>query len=351
MKRIILLGFAGFIIVLVYFGVQASIERSRAKVMTIEDYQQQDGIPVTTTTAELRELKSVLSYTGTIKGIEQADVTSAVQIEKVLDIHVKPGQKVRKGALLVTLDNRITSTYKVLNDRHEDAKLDLERAEKLYGAGAVSKQTLDKAGLAFKAAQAEIDAMMWRHKVVAPISGTVTDVFVELGQTVMTGTPLVRVAQLDRVETEINVAETEIAMLKTGQEAIIGIQSYPGRKFTGSVSEISLSTNPSTRTFRVKVEIPNEDGILKPGMFSDVDLVVGRAENAVSIPADALIKENGGFVVFVVQNDTTVKKVQVTPKLADGEYIEIPDGIAQDDVIVIEGQNMLTDGAKIKIVS
>jgi len=349
MKKVLLLLIVGVIIIAVYWGVQASIERSRMPVVTIDDLQKQEGIPVVVTTAATRTLKSILTYTGSIRGIEQTDVTSVI-MEKVLTIHVTPGQTINQGIRLITLDNRNTAVFRQVSEALADAQQDYKRTRELFKAGAVSQQMLDKAELQKKVAQAEYDAMIWRHGVTSPISGIVTDIFVEKGQTVAPGTPLARVAKLDKVISEIQVAETDIANIKNGQAAAIHSRSYPDREFTGTVKEIALSTNPSARNFTIEIEISNQNLLLKPGMFVSVDLTIREVNNVVAIQKDALIKDNGSFYVYTVQQDMTVTTVNVDPQLTEGEWIEIPDGISPGDKIVLEGHNKLTAGSKVIVV-
>lgn len=351
MKKVLILVFAGVVIGFVLLGIQASIERAQTTVRTIDDYQADNGIPVTTARAAVMDMNAVISYTGTIKGIEQADATATVQIEKVQTIHVKPGDAVRKGQLLVTLDNKTTSTYRLVTNAEADAKKDLERTQELFKAGAVSKQMLDKAELGYNAAKAELDALIERHRVKSPISGTATDLFVETGQTVTAGMPLVRVARLEEVETEINVAETDIASVKNGQSAVISTRVFPGKEFAGKVNEVAYSTNQESRTFTVKLEIPNEDRMLRPGMFVDVDLVISSSQGAVSVPADAVVKDNGSYYVYMITSSSTVQKVAVSPGVSHAGWVEIPEGIESDAEVVVEGHNKLSDGVKVNVVS
>ncbi len=351
MKKVLFLVLTGIVVVSVLLGVQASIERANTTARNIEDYQKEEGIPVVTAKAELAYLKSTMNYTGSIKGIEQADVTSTLQIEKILEIHVKPGQHVRKNQLLVTLDNRITANYRRISDGLADAKQDQKRIDELFKAGAVSQQSLDKANLGLSAAQAEYDALIGRHKVASPISGIVTDIFVEKAQTVSAGIPLVRVAKLDRVFLEIQIAESERSLVRSGQKALVIARPFADHVFEGTVTEAALSTNSEARNFKTKIEIPNPGKMLKPGMFAEADLIISEAKNAVAIPKDALVSDNGSYYVFVVQSDNRVKMVPVTPGISEGTLVEIPEGISSGDNVVVEGQNKLSDGVKITVVS
>ena len=171
MKRIIFAILAVLVIGLVYRGVNASIERSKATVKTIEDYQSESGIPVVTGKADIRTIRAILGYTGTIKGIMQADVAATVSVERVMNIPVKAGDRVSKGDVLVELDDQVTAEKRMARESLEDAQREYKRVQALLDAGAVSQQLLDKAGLALSVAQAQVDAASWRHTAASPIDG------------------------------------------------------------------------------------------------------------------------------------------------------------------------------------
>lgn len=350
MKKIIFTFLLILVVILVVNGVRASIERSKMRILTIEDIQARDGIPVRVSTVVLKNLRTIRSFTGSIKGEKQADAVSVI-MEKVLDIKVNLGDKVKIGQHLITLDHRTTSAYRNVKESLEDAKLDLKRTEELYKAGAVSQQIYDKAKLRVKMAQAEMDAADWRQKISSPIDGTITDIFIRKGESVAPGVPLVRIARLDKVITEIQVAETNIHLIKNGQKSEIKISAYPDKVFEGSVTRVALSTNPRDRNFTIRVDIPNLDLLLKPGMFASVDIIVGEKKNVTAVPTSSIVKENGTCCIFVVKSDNTVQKIPVTPCISEGEWVEIQGKVSEGDVIVVEGQNKLTDGSKIEVVS
>ncbi|MFC1724074.1 efflux RND transporter periplasmic adaptor subunit [candidate division KSB1 bacterium] len=350
MKKVVFAVLFAAVVFLVFKGVRASIERSKTEILTIEDIQVRDGVPVRVSPVVQKDLRTIRSFTGSIKGITQADAVSVI-MEKVLDIKVSLGDKVKNGQHLITLDHRNTSAYRNISEALDDAKLDLKRTGELFKAGAVSQQIYDKALLRVKVAQADMDAAEWRQKIAAPIDGIVTDIFIRNGESVAPGIPLVRIAQLDKVITEIFVSESDISLIKNGQRSKIKISSYTDREFDGLVSRVALSTNPGARNFTVRIDILNPEHLLKPGMFASVDLIVGEKKNVTAVPANALIKENGTCYVYTVRPDNTVKKVSVIPGISEGEWIEISGDIKTDDTIVVEGHNKLSDGAKIVVVS
>ena len=351
MKKVIFLILAGIVVVLVVIGIQSSIKKAQTTVITIEDIQEREGIPVVTVQAERRDLFLVRNFTGSIKGIEQADATAMI-LEKIETIHVPLGARVRKGQVLLSLDHQNpTVRYQQTNDALAEAEKELERSTGLLKAGAISEQIHDKAVLAEKIARADFDAINRLLEIRAPVDGIVTDIFRERGETVSPGVPIIRIAKLDIVITEIEVGETDIALVKKGLRARVRTNSFPGKTFHGILTKIALSTNPDARNFTIKIEIPNPEHLLKPGMFTIVDLIIAVSAGVAATPIDALISENGKSYIYVLQGDMTVRKELVTTGIVDGEWVEIIDGVAVDDTVVLEGHNRLTDGSIVVIVS
>jgi RND family efflux transporter MFP subunit len=355
MKRILytlaFIVFGVIVIVLIISGIKESKRRSQEKPVSIDSIQKQEGIPVTVVKAEKRTIMQTRTFTGTVKGSEQADATSMI-LEKIEAIHVKLGDQVKKDQLLVTLDRQNpTARYRQVSDAYADAKKELERSKALFDAGAISQQLYDKAVLAEKIARASVDDVTRLLEVRAPIDGTVTDIFFETGQTVSPGVPIIKIARLNQLITEVVVGEKDIPQIAVGQRAIITTSSYPGRIFNGRISSKALSTNPAARNFTIKILFENTNNLLKPGMFTAVDVILNEKLGALVVPVDALVKENGGMFVYVVAPDSTVRKVSVQSGLSDGEWVSITGSVSLNDTVVIEGQNKLKEGVKVTIIS
>ncbi|MFC1513712.1 efflux RND transporter periplasmic adaptor subunit [candidate division KSB1 bacterium] len=351
MKKIVFVILAAIVIFYTYLGVQDFIKRSETTIVTIEDIQEQDGVPVLTTTIEERDLYLVRSFNGSIKGIEQADVTSKI-MERISEVKVSLGDRVKMDEVLIEFDPLSPGIgFKQASDALEDAKKDFERSKNLLDAGALSKQMHEKAELALKIAQSNFNDVLKLTEVKAPFEGTVTDIFYKKGETVAPGLPIIRIARLDRVISEIEVGETDLPLLETGQKSRIKTGSFAGITFEGIVNKIALSKDPITRNFIVEIEIPNPGHLLKPGMFAAVDLIIGKSENVLAVPEDAIVSENGTAFIYLVDANAIAKKVLVEEGIKDGEWIEVKGDINSGDEIVVEGHNRLSDGAKVIKVS
>lgn len=182
--------------------------------------------------------------------------------------------------------------------------------------------------------------------VVAPIDGLVGRRLVEPGQAVTPATPLVRLIDVDPVIITVAIIERDLSRIRIGLPVTVTTDALPGRTFTGRVAAISPMLSTATRTAEVRIEIPNADGRLRPGMFTSVELLLARVENAVAVPADAVLERPEGPTVFVIKDQTAeARRVQVG--ISSGGLVEIVRGVAAGEAVAVAGHRTLRDGMKV----
>lgn len=166
----------------------------------------------------------------------------------------------------------------------------------------------------------------------SPASGVVIEKMAVEGMRVMAGQTLFRLLDLSRVWVEADVYEGELSLLAPGTEARVHIDAFPGERFSARLAFVSPTVDQATRTVRARFELPNPGGRLRPGMFAAVD-VTGRAREALTIPADALIQTGRRTIVFLSEGDGyyTPRDVHVGARV-DGQ-VEILDGLREGDRI------------------
>ena len=197
--------------------------------------------------------------------------------------------------------------------------------------------------------------MTYRASVAtAPISGTIVALPAQVGMTVSQAVPLARIAGGGALEIRLFVAERFISKMAMNLPCQITLDAWPGEVFQGSVSEVSPTVDTASRTMEVKVNVSNPGSKLKAGMFAKVRIITERKNNIVKIPASAAINRFGEQYVFSVDrsdpaNLTARRKVIVPGILIDG-VMEVQEGLARDEEIVIRGQTLLSDGARINII-
>ena len=192
------------------------------------------------------------------------------------------------------------------------------------------------------------------ERVVAPFDGIITERLVEQGDLVSAGgvgggRKLFAIAQPSVLRVQVNVPQTFAPELKEGQEALLSVRERPGQTFAGKVARTSNSLNTSSRTLLVEVQIDNKDGLLLPGMYSEVKFALRRTRPATLIPADALVANAKGTRVAAVdrQGKISFRSVEVGRDL--GSQIEITAGLDPNQSVVLNPGEMLTEGQEVQV--
>jgi cobalt-zinc-cadmium efflux system membrane fusion protein len=173
--------------------------------------------------------------------------------------------------------------------------------------------------------------------VTAPISGTVSDREVTLGQSFEdAGGKLMMIVNDSRVYATANIYEKDLDKVKTGQPAIAKVVSLPNRTFSGRIAVIGSVVEGETRVVPVKAELDNSDGALKPGMFAELEVLTERTATAIlAIPNSAVVDANGKKLVYV-QNGDAFQPVEVTLGQTSGDMVEVKTGLFEGDLVVTQ---------------
>lgn len=193
--------------------------------------------------------------------------------------------------------------------------------------------------------------------VKAPISGRITSLPVTVGSTVSQSSSVAKVARTDDLEIRISIAERFISRISNGQKATVTFDAYPSVEFGAKIFEVSPVLDTSTRTMGVKLRLNPPDSRVKVGMYGRVKLVTESVKNAIVLPTSALVTRDGQDFVFVVSKPKTgtsaaeVTIKSVTKGISVDNQVEITKGLDAGEEVVIKGQTLLNDGAKVNIVS
>jgi len=187
--------------------------------------------------------------------------------------------------------------------------------------------------------------------VRSPIAGTVTSLPAAAGSTVSVSTPVASVGNLSSLQVEAEIPEPEISKIKMGSESIISFIAYPDLSYSARVVEISPLVNPLTRTMNIKLEFTAEHEEVKAGMFGSIKLFTESKTGVVKIPSSSVIVRDGINIVFILNNDMTVRKAAVDAGITVDGIMEIKGGVEPGDIVVTNGQRLLEDGVSVKVVS
>ncbi len=230
---------------------------------------------------------------GRIEGsgtIEVTEIEIASKIAgRVAKLPKSEGERVERGELVVKLEyEELTAQQRSALANLTNAERNWRRARELYSSGSVSKRDFDNAETGYRVAKAASDlvaATIENAVIYAPVSGTVLDTNLEIGEMAFPGTPIVTIADLTRPWIYIYVNEIKLGLVKLGQSAEVYVDSFPGRAFKGRVVSISNKAEFTPKTiqtkeervklvFAVKIAIDNPRMDLKPGMPADAAIII-----------------------------------------------------------------------------
>jgi RND family efflux transporter MFP subunit len=190
----------------------------------------------------------------------------------------------------------------------------------------------------------------------APFSGVVIKRHVDPGALIQQASsqtnvsPVVTIAQNDKMRVFVEVNEAEIRFIRRGSPAALTVDALPGMGFNGLSARYTSALDPKTRTMKTEIDIPNRNGPLRPGMFGSVKLTLERHENALTVPASALISQGAKSYVYTVV-DNKVKRAEVQTGFDDGSTIEITSGLSDNDLVIISGKSEMQDGTLVKVLN
>jgi RND family efflux transporter MFP subunit len=189
--------------------------------------------------------------------------------------------------------------------------------------------------------------------LLAPVDGFISARMVEPGETASPARPAFQIVSLDPVEISVGVPETDIHEVGAGQSAEIRIPAIPDQLFRGTVRIINISADPSTRTYMVRLNVPNPSHILRLGMVAEVKITGDREIDAMALTGDAIVRDSKGaaivYVYYPDQKRVYAKRVEIGT--AYGTEIQIRSGLSGDEQVVIAGQDRLHEGAEVAPVS
>ncbi len=324
---------------------------------------------VTTWVVETRDFPVVLNATGTTVAANLVDIRPQVT-NVVSKIHIKEGQKVKAGDLLISLDDRADrANYEKAQATADDAQRQLQRAEELLRQQFVTQGAVDTARANAQAAQATAraaQAVLSYDNIRSPITGRagIINVFpgalVQPGNTVSTSTTatatttqgaMLTITQLDPMNVQFTLPENALPALfaaqQAGQTPTVTFQMADGKKREGKVYVIDNQVDPAIGAVKVKAVVDNADHSLIPGQFVHLQVQAGQLKNVLVVPSQAVVTNARGDQVFVVdaENTVTLKPVKVQTQ---SQGFAVITGISAGDKVVVEGKQNLRPNGKVK---
>jgi membrane fusion protein, multidrug efflux system len=303
-------------------------------------------IPVVATPSRTEHLSLEVEALGTARASESIDVTAKVS-NLVTAIRFTEGQQVRKGDVLVELDGaQARADLAVADAALKESASQLQRSRELYETKVLSDQQIEQIESTYSANSARVAA--GGVSVRAPFNGRVGLRRVSVGGLVAPGTVITTLDDTSTIKLDFTVPERVVAAMKPGLTLEARSVAYPDQVFEGKVASVDSRVDPNTRSVVVRALVPNEDGLLKPGMFLNVHLSRGTADVLV-VPEESLVPEQGDVFVYVVQDGKASKRKIQTGQRAVGT-VQVTDGLQAGEIVVTEGTQKLRDGASVSVI-
>jgi RND family efflux transporter MFP subunit len=326
----------------------------------LDELNPEKKIPlITTFTATQEAFQHFLELQGRVE--TKQNIVLMPEIGGILsEVYVKNGQKVSKGQLLARIDDGGMSQQLAQMQIQADlAKTTFERQQRLWEQKIGSEIQYLQAKSNFEGQQSAVSQMqsqLAKTGVRAPFSGTIDNVLTEQGNVVSPGqTPLFRIVNLSDMYIETDVPESYISSVTKGKEVQVNFPVL-GKSLDAKIRQAGNFINPNNRTFKIEIDVPNNDNSIKPNLTARLRINDYTNENALLIP-QSIISENaeGEQYIYVLKNKENDKaeaqRVIIKTGKTQGDVIEVLEGLKDGDEIIKEGARSVKDGQNVKIIT
>jgi membrane fusion protein, multidrug efflux system len=293
-----------------------------------------------------------VALSGDIEGSRTASIGFTVP-GVVVSVGAEEGDFVRAGQVLAALD---TTEYDInvemASAQRERAEDEYKRVKMLFEAKGAPENDFNKVSTAVRLARAQ-EALARKKRqdtrLVAPMSGMLARRGIEPGEMAAPGMPVFTIAQVEPVNVRVGVPEADVSRIAIGSRVAVTVPSLRNASFTGRVRLVGIAADPASRTYTAKIEVANGTRTLRPGMIAEVRINGTGSVNALTIPAEAVVRDPSGVLrVFVYEaKSERVYGRRVTVGGAYGQEVEVRDGIDSTHMVVIGGQHRVREGSRV----
>lgn len=354
---------------------------AQAKAASAPKAKPSEVLAVEVATAQLSPVSDRIELVGSLSPLSMVDIRPKVG-GYVRSLKVDLGDPVAAGALLVQLDDEsqreavalaqaaLDVTQAQLEAQVTDrdlAKKTLDRQMGLVKSGAGTSQQLEQAEAALLIADARIkleqakvsqaQAELLRSKLaleelklVSPIQGVIAARMVDEGNLAAPDAPLMQIVDLSTVRTTVHVIEKDYRLMRVDLVADVRVDAYPGMKFQGKVTRVAPVLDAVTRTADVRIDIPNADALLKPGMYARVSLRAGTERESLVIPVAALLEGQRPAVYVASGTPPKAERRSIEVGATDEDLIEVTSGLVAGDKVITLGNRLVLPGQPVAVI-
>ncbi len=325
-----------------------------------------DSVPVSVEPVQRANLNSYLVLNGIVEPERKIEIFSRLSAY-VKSIVKEEGDYVRNNEVLATLDDtEVRISHQQTQIQLEQARLNLEeetknyeRSKELKTRELISEQEFQAAEALYKQRQLELEdreqsfknlelQLNWT-RIRSLSDGYITERLIEMGDKVNANQQVYTIEDFNPLLIRVFVPTSDAIKLSPGMTADVATEVIPGALFPGAVKLINPRIDVQTGTVKVTVEIVDESQRLKPGMFVEVQIVIGMKEDVLAIPRKAILYKQNKTYVFVAERGQASQR-EVTLGLTEEDHVEVLEGVTEGDVIVTVGVESLKDGQRIEVL-
>ncbi|MEZ4334195.1 MAG: efflux RND transporter periplasmic adaptor subunit [Myxococcota bacterium] len=300
--------------------------------------------------AERRSIESSVTSTGTLVAPESIVVTTEAR-GRVQSIRFEEGTAVSSGDVLIVLDRgNEAARVEDARARTQEAERELRRQEALAEQDIASEARLDRARTEEARARARLESAskdLADRTVEAPFDGITGRRLVSPGALLEPGDAVTTLVEVRALDLLFFVPDKFVPRVHEGLRVRARSPAYPDRAFAGRITFVGTEVDPATRGLPLEATLPNGEGRLTPGMFMEVELVLARRD-AITIPEAALVTRGPSSAVYVVDTQSIAHREPVEPGVRRSGWVEIVDGVAAEQPVVVAGLQRVRDGAPVR---
>jgi RND family efflux transporter MFP subunit len=376
MKRKVAFISVVIVVVLLVFFVSIFADKNQQK--SKNTFHEDKLYPVTVATVVHQEFRDEIISVGTLNARKMSPLSSIVA-GMVTYVSVDIGDRVKVGDVVIKLNRTnfelavkqaqaaltvAEASISLAIARFEQAKKEYNRATDLLTDKVIPQSRFEAAETAYKTAKEAASSSRAQHDqakaalgvqmkhlrdadIRSPIDGVVVERDVEIGQAVAPGGKLLRIINQTFLKLDVNLPEADIGRIAIGTAALITTDAFPEHEFSGKVTVVNPMVDRKTRTFRMRIEIPNPSGKLVDGMFAKVKLSVEK-RRSLAIPRNALqrLPGSGTYYVFAVDGNKAYKRT-VEIGVTNDQNAEVLNGLVENDKVITSGAGRLRSGTAV----
>ena len=309
------------------------------------------AVPVQVEPVPRRSISQYLETNGTLEAENEVDIVARTS-GPVTEINTEEGRLIRAGQLIARIDEREARNQVAISKvARDEAKLAFDRAKSSWDEGLVSQEAYDTALSNLSSAEAQLESAEIQFaytEITAPFDAVVVTRDIKLAQYVTPGTTRFRISDFTPLLCRVEVPEKDFPRIRVGQPAHIRVEAYPGDSFSAEVARLRPTIDAATGTFTVTLEVEGQ-GKLRPGMFASVYLQTDTHDDSIVIPRDALVLDSLGDTVFIKSGDDAERR-EVRLGLRSENLVEVLEGLAEGDLLIVVGQDGLADGTPVTVI-